>query len=65
MSNFTSDDQAVVTGLLTGMLMKSGIQAYPAMDDEGNYIPVIRLRLDLGHARLMTVELEVRAVEEE
>ena len=63
--NFVNEDQAVVTGMMVGLLMKSGIPAYPAVDDEGNYLPRIRLRLDIGHARPMDVELEVRAVSPE
>lgn len=60
MSHFASDDHALVTGVLAGLLIKSGIPAYPQMDEEGNYTPVIHIRLDVGHARPIDVELEVR-----
>lgn len=61
-ANFANDDHALVTGILIGLLMKSGIPATPVRDERGDYIPRIRVRIDTGHSRLVDVELEVRAV---
>ena len=60
MANFVNDDHALVTGMLLGLLLKSGIPAYPGMDEDGNYTSVIRIRLDIGHAKPVDVELEVK-----
>ena len=62
MTNFANFDHALVTGMMLGVLMKAGIPAYPIADDRGDYMPVLRLRLDIGHARPVDIELEVRAV---
>lgn len=64
-TNFENDDHALVTGMLIGLLMKAGIPAYPVVDDKGDYLPRLRLRLDVGHARPVDVELEVKAIANE
>ena len=43
---WASDDHALRAGFLIGALLKSGIDAYPNVDDEGNYTNVIVVKLD-------------------
>jgi hypothetical protein len=62
MAHFLNDDHALVTGMFLGMLMKVGIPAYPLMDDEGNYMPTIRMRLDIGHSKPVDVLVEVKGI---
>jgi hypothetical protein len=54
-------DLAFVAGMVLGIMKKSGIPAYPVVDEEGNYTPRIRIRVDMGHAQPTDVELEVKA----
>jgi hypothetical protein len=60
--NFANDDHALMTGFLIGALQRAGIPAYPTMDDAGNYIPTVRLRLDVGHPKPVDLEIEVKPV---
>ena len=62
MANFQDDDHALMTGMLAGLLMKSGIPAVVERDDAGDYLPRIRIRMDIGHARPMDVVMEIKAV---
>ena len=48
MGNFEHDDQAMMTGLLVGLLMKHGIDVRPEVDPEGNYTPVLFVKIDMG-----------------
>jgi len=59
-AHFSSDVHAMATGMLLAYLLKADVQAYPIMDDEGNYTPVIRIRLDMGHVELTDIEIEVK-----
>jgi hypothetical protein len=61
MGNFVDNDHALVTGFVVGTLMRAGISAYPVVDNNGDYIPVIRMRLDVGDTQPRDVILEVRA----
>ena len=62
MANFTNDDHALVTGMLAGLMMKGGIPCVVERDDQGDYLPRIRVRMDVGHARPMDVVMIVQAV---
>jgi hypothetical protein len=61
MANFADDDHALMTGMLAGLMLKSGIPAVVERDDQGDYVPRIRIRLDVGHARPMDLVVEVKA----
>jgi hypothetical protein len=41
MANFQDFDHALKTGILIGTLLKAGLNANMARDDEGNYMPFI------------------------
>ena len=60
MGNFASDQQALRTGFVLGALAKAGIPAYPETDDDGDYIPAIHVRIDVGDPEPIDVVLEVR-----
>jgi hypothetical protein len=61
MANFQDDDHALMTGMLAGLMMKGGLPAVVERDDQGDYLPRIRIRLDVGHARPMDLVVEVKA----
>ena len=57
--HFQDDDHALRTGMLLGLLMKSGIPAYPEMDDDGNYTPRIQITAAIGPNEPVRVTIEV------
>ena len=43
---WASDDHALKAGFLLGGLMQAGVNAFPIVDDDGNYTNVIVVKLD-------------------
>lgn len=52
--NFTSDEHALITGAVLGLLIKSGIDARPLIDGFGDYTDVITI-----HGGPQQVEIRV------
>jgi len=50
---WASDDHALRAGFLIGALIHAGIDAYPNVDDEGNYTNVIVVKLDEADPEMM------------
>ena len=44
--NFNSDEHALKTGYLVGLLVKHGIAVQVMMDDEGNYTDKVTIETD-------------------
>ena len=44
--NFKSADHALISGMVWGLLMKHGINAWPVIDDHNNYTDVIKIEED-------------------
>lgn len=59
--NFANDSHALRTGMLLGLLLKSGITVWPGTDDEGNYTDTITVVLD-NTLPLFTTKVEVRVL---
>lgn len=53
--NFTDGNHALVTGMITGALMKAELDATPVIDLENDYRPEISVRIG-GQHYLLTVE---------
>ena len=59
MENFDGFDHALKAGMVIGALMKAGIMAYPDVDDEGNYLDTISMRIDMGDPQPVDVRIKV------
>lgn len=60
MANFQDWDHALMTGMLAGLMVKGGIPCIVERDDNGDYVPRIRVRMDVGHARPMDLVVTVQ-----
>lgn len=60
MSNFANEDHAMLTGVVLGTLLKSGISALPVWDNEGFHTPCIRILIEAGHLEPLEVLIEIR-----
>jgi hypothetical protein len=59
MENFEHDQQALLTGMLIGLLMRHGIPHQVEVNDAGYYTPVILITLDEGGEGLAPLQVPV------
>ena len=63
-NNFVNGDQALKAGMLLGHLMMNGVDASPTVDADGDYLPVISVRIPAtGNWNAYTVLVKVEADE--
>lgn len=61
MENFEHDQQAVLTGMLVGLLMRHGIPHRVEINDAG-YTPMIWITLEEGRAELSALQVAVQVL---
>lgn len=62
MGHFNDDLHALRTGFLLGTLMRAGIDCNPHTDDEGNYLPVVTIRLPEAVAGIPPIEVNIQVL---
>ncbi len=63
-NNFVNGEQALKAGMLLGHLMEKGVDVSPVVDDDGDYLPRIKVRIPASDSwNSFTVIVKVEADE--